>query len=143
VRSLGISALQGGEVQHRMKESERPRTFYRRSGFSEPVTIPAGSVQLQNAGDAIPTLIGGVDNNGNPYSDIIKAPAGPAFTSITIQPLQSLHSGSANDPQGTYLIALSQAIKDLNQPPLSLVAGMSRSIPRKLPEPFVLPASEV
>ena len=94
--------------------------------FSEPVTIPAGSAQLQNGGSLVSSLIGGVDSHGNPYSDITKAPAGTAFTSITIQPLQSLHySGSANDPQGTYQIVLSAAIKDLNQPPLSLVAGSS------------------
>jgi hypothetical protein len=95
--------------------------------FSEPVTIPAGSVHLQgSAGNVIPSLIGGVDNHGNPYSDITKAPAGTAFTSITIQPLQGLrYSGSANDPNGMYQIVLSQAIQDLNHPPLSLVAGSS------------------
>jgi len=104
-----------------------PVTVNPQIAFSEPVTIPAGSVQLQgSAGNGIPSLIGGVDSNGNPWADITKAPAGTAFTSITIQPLQVLrYSAVANDPNGTYQIVLSQAIQDLNQPPLSLVTGSS------------------
>lgn len=95
--------------------------------FSEPVIIPAGGVQLQDSsGNIIASLIGGVDDTGTPWPDISKAPATTHFTSVTIQPLQNLHySGSTNDPNGTYQIVLSSAIKDLNQPQLTLAPGQS------------------
>ena len=93
--------------------------------FTEPVTIPANSVQLQdNANNVIASQISGVDKNGAVYQNITQAPSGTAFTSITIQPSAELrYSSQANDPNGTYKIFLSAAIKDLNSPPLALVAG--------------------
>jgi hypothetical protein len=92
--------------------------------FSEPVTIPAGSVTFtDSSSNPIPMIIAGVGSNNQVYPNIAKAPASTAYTSITLEPLQPLrYSSSAYDPNGTYSITLSSAIQDQNQPPLSLTS---------------------
>ena len=93
--------------------------------FSEPVLVPAGSVTLLDpTGSLVAVTVSGVDVGGNAYPDISAASSTTQFTSLTLQPLQSLaFSSQLRGSDGKYQITLSQAIHDPNG--LALATGSS------------------